>query len=107
MRDFHRTAAPLERAFQRPCERLVILDDQQMARVAWGVGHAFSPPGGASAEIGRNIRTSAPPPSRLERSEEHTSELQSLMRISYAVFCLNRKKTHYSNKCTQTPCTPN
>src|SRR3546814_3853580 len=29
----------------------------------------------------------------LARSEEHTSELQSLMRISYAVFCLN-KKTH-------------
>src|SRR3546814_9976320 len=27
-----------------------------------------------------------------ERSEEHTSELQSLMRISYAVFCLNKKK---------------
>src|SRR3546814_9622121 len=27
------------------------------------------------------------------RSEEHTSELQSLMRISYAVFCLNKKKT--------------
>src|SRR3546814_3892415 len=36
------------------------------------------------------------------RSEEHTSELQSLMRISYAVFCL-KKKTHYnslySNMC--------
>src|SRR3546814_9529951 len=33
------------------------------------------------------------------RSEEHTSELQSLMRISYAVFCLNKKKTqnHFSN----------
>src|SRR3546814_7781741 len=28
----------------------------------------------------------------IERSEEHTSELQSLMRISYAVFCLNKKK---------------
>src|SRR3546814_4804215 len=27
-----------------------------------------------------------------ERSEEHTSELQSLMRISYAVFCLNKKR---------------
>src|SRR3546814_2848302 len=27
-----------------------------------------------------------------KRSEEHTSELQSLMRISYAVFCLNKKK---------------
>src|SRR3546814_6380544 len=28
------------------------------------------------------------------RSEEHTSELQSLMRISYAVFCLKKKTTH-------------
>src|SRR3546814_9149928 len=33
----------------------------------------------------------------LERSEEHTSELQSLMRTSYAVFCLKKKK---SNKIT-------
>src|SRR3546814_10359890 len=32
-----------------------------------------------------------PPPDRLPRSEEHTSELQSLMRISYAVFCLKQK----------------
>src|SRR3546814_8406023 len=31
------------------------------------------------------------------RSEEHTSELQSLMRISYAVFCLKKKKTHRTN----------
>src|SRR3546814_1350619 len=30
---------------------------------------------------------------RLARSEEHTSELQSLMRISYAVFCLKKKNT--------------
>src|SRR3546814_2944659 len=30
----------------------------------------------------------------LNRSEEHTSELQSLMRISYAVFCLKKKKTN-------------
>src|SRR3546814_3549213 len=29
-----------------------------------------------------------------QRSEEHTSELQSLMRISYAVFCLKTKKTY-------------
>src|SRR3546814_2562656 len=29
---------------------------------------------------------------RIDRSEEHTSELQSLMRISYAVFCLKKKK---------------
>src|SRR3546814_2920520 len=31
---------------------------------------------------------------RFIRSEEHTSELQSLMRISYAVFCLQKKKTN-------------
>src|SRR3546814_3816176 len=30
-----------------------------------------------------------------QRSEEHTSELQSLMRNSYAVFCLKKKKTHH------------
>src|SRR3546814_9257115 len=32
----------------------------------------------------------------IDRSEEHTSELQSLMRISYAVFCLNKKQIEYS-----------
>src|SRR3546814_1056968 len=31
---------------------------------------------------------------RMQRSEEHTSELQSLMRISYAVFCLKKKKNN-------------
>src|SRR3546814_4251654 len=31
-------------------------------------------------------------PAKARRSEEHTSELQSLMRISYAVFCLKKKK---------------
>src|SRR3546814_5087415 len=48
------------------------------------------------------------------RSEEHTSELQSLMRISYAVFCLKKKKyAHHpptmqtpTNKTTQLPTTP-
>src|SRR3546814_8413147 len=35
------------------------------------------------------------------RSEEHTSELQSLMRISYAVFCL-KKKTPYNNNANTT-----
>src|SRR3546814_6557977 len=42
------------------------------------------------------------PKTRAQRSEEHTSELQSLMRISYAVFCLKKKKTntHTYNKHT-------
>src|SRR3546814_4942727 len=35
---------------------------------------------------------------RVFRSEEHTSELQSLMRISYAVFCLKKKKTQSRNR---------
>src|SRR3546814_5776930 len=35
-----------------------------------------------------------------ERSEEHTSELQSLMRISYAVFCLKKKKYKHIHKQT-------
>src|SRR3546814_3526732 len=34
---------------------------------------------------------------RSGRSEEHTSELQSLMRISYAVFCLNKNNTNQKN----------
>src|SRR3546814_5773887 len=33
--------------------------------------------------------------SQVRRSEEHTSELQSLMRISYAVFCLKKKRQHH------------
>src|SRR3546814_10580539 len=40
---------------------------------------------------------------KVVRSEEHTSELQSLMRISYAVFCLKKKKTkayHKQNSMT-------
>src|SRR3546814_4503644 len=35
----------------------------------------------------------------VDRSEEHTSELQSLMRISYAVFCL-KQNNHYLHMCT-------
>src|SRR3546814_3940937 len=39
-----------------------------------------------------------PPPRRARRSDEHTSELQSLMRLSYAVFCLKKKiKDHIQN----------
>src|SRR3546814_7958875 len=41
------------------------------------------------------LGSTGPGPMALTRSEEHTSELQSLMRISYAVFCLKNKKTQY------------
>src|SRR3546814_8870505 len=49
-----------------------------------------SPTFGTSAETRHERASSASRATR--RSEEHTSELQSLMRISYAVFCLKKKK---------------
>src|SRR3546814_4647725 len=42
-----------------------------------------------------------------DRSEEHTSELQSLMRISYAVFCLKKKNNNNNNKTEMTELIPN
>src|SRR3546814_9662642 len=39
-----------------------------------------------------------PPAPQTKRSEEHTSELQSLMRISYAVFCLQKKTNNIQQK---------
>src|SRR3546814_4438780 len=62
------------------------------------VGKAVAPqcaPTG-SPGIRRQCLASAPahPPPSACRSEEHTSELQSLMRISYAVFCLKKKNTY-------------
>src|SRR3546814_1592557 len=47
----------------------------------WSVGPPF----------GQELITVISSPTPLYRSEEHTSELQSLMRISYAVFCLKKK----------------
>src|SRR3546814_3786321 len=41
---------------------------------------------------------------RLTRSEEHTSELQSLMRISYDVFCLKKTKTHKNTHTRASKC---
>src|SRR3546814_231291 len=54
-----------------------------------GVGEVMggSPYGASTITDGDGSRQ----PSAVERSEEHTSELQSLMRISYAVFCLKKK----------------
>src|SRR3546814_5291064 len=44
----------------------------------------------------RAARRAAAPGPICPRSEEHTSELQSLMRISYAVFCLKKKKNNHN-----------
>src|SRR3546814_3901487 len=87
-----------------------------------GLHRATRRPGAVRAHLARAHRAAAPPrrprpcdprhdrmvgdlvaavhrPRALARSEEHTSELQSLMRISYAVFCLKKKKkTKYQQK---------
>src|SRR3546814_3827467 len=49
------------------------------------------------SEVGRSAATRVPP---IDRSEEHTYELQALMRISYAVFCLKKKKYRQIKKHT-------
>src|SRR3546814_2582795 len=68
----------------------VVAQDAESS-VVWGMPGSVAREGLASAIL---------PPDRMGRyfasqmrSEEHTSELQSLMRISYAVFCLKKKKT--------------
>src|SRR3546814_7170758 len=65
--------------------------------VAAGEGQQFFEIHGGRARAGRRPGIVAQPAGRtpvaLVRSEEHTSELQSLMRSSYAVFCLKKKKT--------------
>src|SRR3546814_4083462 len=59
---------------------------------------------GISAPVGQACTHSPqatqvePPIGSSKRSEEHTSELQSLMRISYAVFCLKKKNIHKTIK---------
>src|SRR3546814_10782439 len=85
-------------------ERLVL--DHRAVDDARGIGKRRELPKGP------NRRLDSPRPARnigdIQRSEEHPSELQSLMRISYAVFCLKKKKiqntshaTHYHNLHTR------
>src|SRR3546814_3699631 len=56
-----------------------------------GLAHLSSPLAGAAVVFSSMVPATA-------RSEEHTSELQSLMRISYAVFCLKKKSNIYNYK---------
>src|SRR3546814_4774493 len=69
---------------------------------------AFGGPDLKTVYVGSSMGTTIPyfsspvaglPLMHHRRSEEHTSELQSLMRISYAVFCL--KKKNFQHTCTQ------
>src|SRR3546814_5057888 len=77
-----------DRALQRYASRAVPGSLGQLKILASGISH-----GSLAANSLRNLLDQLPAessPAAL-RSEEHTSELQSLMRISYAVFCLTKK----------------
>src|SRR3546814_4136283 len=108
------TSAPILTSFS-----LMVVSDQcstslgnarvrmKLARLAvTGRGHGAADVG-AAVDAAGGYRPAAPPlngtawPGRM-RSEEHTSELQSLMRISYAVFCLKKKNTQSKHKVIHT-----
>src|SRR3546814_531547 len=77
-----------------------LFDGGLMHRDSLGAEQAIRPGEVNWMTAGRGIAHSE------RRSEEHTSELQSLMRISYAVFCLQKKKqndTHLHDRPTYTP----
>src|SRR3546814_1759981 len=75
-------------------------------RAQLGAAQGRSGPGGPSMAAAcptRGATTMTASPHRgtraaVERSEEHTSELQSLMRLSYAVFCLKKKKLQHQTR---------
>src|SRR3546814_9634219 len=72
-----------------------------MADLGLGAGHAPGDDivriGTARAQAALQLRHRRGQDEDADRSEEHTSELQSLMRISYAVFCLTKKTTKARN----------
>src|SRR3546814_3522707 len=96
-------AAPLRRGgaaamFGEP--RLMAIDEraqigQPLAAIRRHLGQSWPPCGRrAFAEMEDRPDFAGHPVGAGQRSEEHTSELQSLMRISYSVFCLKKKQKH-------------
>src|SRR3546814_7672369 len=84
---------PLQNAFQIWSTWVLMVPVITVCRcLAYGERTARVVPGSQDSKV----RTILYPP--LLRSEEHTSELQSLMRISYAVFCLKKKITRNKTK---------
>src|SRR3546814_1845115 len=88
----------IEKARSLPCD-VVILDledavapEAKVAARAAAVAAAREGFGGRELVVRVNALDTEWGADDLARSEEHTSELQSLMRISYAVFCLKKKK---------------
>src|SRR3546814_5963332 len=73
-----------------------MLGRQQLHSILQPLRHALQRGQRARQQVHRHLHQDEQQRELLFRSEEHTSELQSLMRISYAVFCLKKKKNHNS-----------
>src|SRR3546814_8001261 len=87
------TLCPYTSLFRSVVDVAVGLVEVAVAVVVVAIVHVVA------GELGRDVGVVAPGGELLldpgvHRSEEHTSELQSLMRISYAVFCLKKKNTY-------------
>src|SRR3546814_5558305 len=81
--------------------RHIIIEFRHRAAInAFKAANGFLPLGNTSQTLDPELNAeeifAIKPPGKIDfrRSEEHTSELQSLMRISYAVFCLKKNKNH-------------
>src|SRR3546814_1530985 len=82
--------------FQLPAWRLIAPEAAPASTLAAFSAAPASSVLPASSDLPQPASAKAAPSAATvaKRSEEHTSELQSLMRISYAVFCLKKKKQH-------------
>src|SRR3546814_3640437 len=88
-RNWSRTLSPVRPRAQRP----------EGGHSSTLVGRHPTPPPAPNRRLYSSVRIKIISPisaKRMKRSEEHTSELQSLMRISYAVFCLKKKIHKYT-----------
>src|SRR3546814_2571012 len=86
------TLFPYTTLFRSPCRTVPDRCGFHNPVDGTGAGAAPIAPGDGYHPVGQSYRQPAICHQSGMRSEEHTSELQSLMRISYAVFCLKKKK---------------
>src|SRR3546814_4621680 len=81
-----------------PCSRQIRLARHWALGSVTRAGILWPLEASASVPAGGHCHRRCRPECAIGRSEEHTSELQSLMRISYAVFCLKKKKTDHTSR---------